>query len=434
MNFKKINNKGFKSIGLLVIIGGIAFGGYQVTNKEEVRSEAAEIQEYTLTKSPVSETLSTSGAVKSDSVEQLLGDVSSEVTAIYVGIGDHVTQGQVLAEMNPIDVESSILNQEVTIANLKQEMKALSADKGSTKMIAYDNAKVALANEKSTYESNKILFESGGISQVELDQSQESYNKAVSDYESAKSAYEGYDYPMAYSILEKKLQVENTKLESLQQDLLDHKIVASIDGVVTQLNIEEGEIPKESDVMMEIQDLSNLKIEASISEYDVNHIEVGQTVEITTLGDDDKVYQGIVNRIYPSGEISGSEVYVTVEIDVLDEDEHLKPNFSANIDILIEEKEDALLVPYDALVTTLKGYAVQLKSDDTEEANFIRVETGIESDLTIEVISDELEEGMVILVESDVDLSTVKSGGGLMIPGMGGPGPGQGGQRSNRQQ
>jgi HlyD family secretion protein len=208
------------------------------------------------------------------------------------------------------------------------------------------------------------------------------------------------------------------KLESLKQDLLDHQIVASIDGEVTVINIEEGEVPRESDVMMEIQDLSSLKVEASISEYEINEIVVGQEVLITTLGNDDKIYKGLVETIYPSGEISGTEVFVTVIIDILDEDLLLKPNFSANIEILTASKDDALMVPYDALVKIGKGYAVQLKPEEGTESTFVHVKTGIESDLTIEVISSELEEGMVLLVESDVKLST-QNQSGIRIPGMG---------------
>jgi HlyD family secretion protein len=436
MKLKNMNKKWMKRATLVVILGGLIYGGYSYTNQDQdmtASASASTIQEYTLTKSQITETLSTSGTVQADSIEQLLGDVTSEVTNIYVEIGDEVSVGQVLAEMNPIDVQSDILNQQVVIANLEKEIKTLKIDKGTSKKLAYDNAKVSLDNAKSDYDSNVILFENGALSQSDLDQSLESYNKAISDYESAKSTYESYDYATEYSILEKKLQVENTKLESLEQDILDHQVVASIDGVVTALNIEEGEVPKESDVMMEIQDLSNLKIEASISEYEINDIAVGQEVTISTLGNEDKTYSGVVERIYPSGEIEGSEVFVTVLIEVLDEDQYLKPNFSANIDILIENKEDALLVPYDALITTPKGYALQLKTEDEETANMVRVETGIEGDLTIEVISDQLEEGMVILVDSSVDISTSQRQGGMMIPGMGGPPEGGGkGQRNKK--
>lgn len=436
MKLKNMNKKWMKRATLVVILSGLIYGGYSYTNQDQdttASASASTIQEYTLIKSQITETLSTSGTVQADSIEQLLGDVTSEVTNIYVEIGDEVSVGQVLAEMNPIDVQSDILNQQVVIANLEKEIKTLKIDKGTSKKLAYDNAKVSLDNAKSDYDSNKILFENGALSQSDLDQSLESYNKAISDYESAKSTYESYDYATEYSILEKKLQVENTKLESLEQDILDHQVVASIDGVVTALNIEEGEVPKESDVMMEIQDLSNLKIEASISEYEINDIAVGQEVTISTLGNEDKTYSGVVERIYPSGEIEGSEVFVTVLIEVLDEDQYLKPNFSANIDILIENKEDALLVPYDALITTPKGYALQLKTEDEETANMVRVETGIEGDLTIEVISDQLEEGMVILVDSSVDISTTQRQGGMMIPGMGGPPEGGGQGQRNKQ-
>lgn len=436
MKLKNMNKKWMKRAALIVIMGGLIYGGYSYTNQDQdttASASASTIQEYTLTKSQITETLSTSGTVQADSIEQLLGDVTSEVTHIHVEIGDQVSVGQVLAEMNPIDVQSDILNQQVVIANLEKEIKTLKIDKGTSKKLAYDNAKVILDNTKSDYDSNKILFENGALSQSDLDQSLESYNKGISDYESAKSTYESYDYATEYSILEKRLQVENTKLESLEQDILDHQVVASIDGVVTALNIEEGEVPKESDVMMEIQDLSNLKIEASISEYEINDIVVGQEVTISTLGNEDKTYSGVVERIYPSGEIDGSEVFVTVLIEVLDEDQYLKPNFSANIDILIENKEDALLVPYDALITTPKGYAIQLKTEDEETANMVRVETGIEGDLTIEVISDQLEEGMVILVDSSVDISSTQRQGGMMIPGMGGP-PEGGGQGQRKKQ
>lgn len=418
--------------GMVIAIIGVLVGvGYMYTTKEETTIEASTVQEYLLNKQAISETLTTSGVVTSETTEQLLGDVSSEVTNIYVAIGDQVSAGEVLAEMNPIDVQSSILNQEVIIANLEQEMKTLGNDKGQSKKLAYENTKVALENTTSTHESNKTLYKNGAISQSDLDQSTESYNKALSDYNSAKIAFNSYDYATEYSILEKRLQVENTKLESLRQDLLDHQVVASTHGVVTALNIEEGEVPKESDVMIEIQDLSNLKIEASISEYEINQIAVGQEVIVTTLGNEDKAYSGLIERIYPSGEIEGSEVYVTVIVDVQDEDSHLKPNFSANLEILVAQKSDAFLVPYDALVKTPRGYAIQIKTEDDEKPNMIRVETGIESDLTIEVISDQLVEDMVVLVESTVDLGSMQQRGGLMLPGMGGqgrPGGGPGGQ------
>jgi len=424
MKLKSFNNKWVKRIGVIVVLSGLVVVGYNFTKQDEVEAVAATVQEYTLTKQSISDTLSTSGTVQAETTEQLLGDVSSEVTMINVIIGDQVSAGQILAEMNPIDVNSDILNQEVVIANLKQDMKALGADKGTSKKIAYENAKVTLANAKSNYESNKILFENGAVSQSDLDQSLEAYNNANNSYENAKVTFNSYDYATEYSILEKRLEVETTKLESFQQDLLDHQVMASINGVVTALNIEEGEIPKESDVMIEIQDLANLKIEASISEYEINAVEVGQEVTITTLGNEDQSYKGIVETIYPSGVIEGSDVYVTVLIDVLNEDEMLKPNFSANLDILTASKDAAFLVPYDALVKTPKGYAVKVKGEDAEASEFIRVETGVEGDMTIEIIAEALEEGMVLLVESEVEIAEQMQNG-MRIPGMsGGGGPG----------
>lgn len=424
MKIKIMDKKWLKKMTAGALLIAITFIGYSfVAQRDEVIAEEEKVQEYVLKKEAVKEVLSTSGTVKAETVEKLLGDVSSPVTAINVAIGDQVTPGQVLAEMNPIDVESSILNQEAVIALLKQEMKALSVDKGTAKTLAYENAQVSLNNAKTSYESNQILYENGAISKTDLEKSLETYNTAKSNYEKAKSSYDAYDYATEYSILEMKLQVEATKLESLKQDLLDHQIVAAIQGIVTAINIEEGEVPKESAVMMEIQDLSNLKIEAAISEYEINDIKLGQNVSITTLGNEEKVYEGIVEEIYPSGEVEGTEVFVTVIVDVLNEDAQLKPNFSANLDIVTKSSESAFMVPYDALIKMRDGYGVKVESEGEEDGKRIIVDTGIESDLTVEIISEELEEGMVILVESEINISENKNrqgGNGLAIPGTNG--------------
>ncbi len=419
MKVKNIGSKWIKRAGILALAGCVVFAGVTYLNKDEVAAATLSVEEYTIEKESISSVLSTSGSVVSETTAQLLGDVESEVTAIYVEIGDKVEAGQVLAEMNPIDVESEILDQQRVIANLNRQLVALTADKGTTTRLSYESSKVALDNAKQSYESNQVLFENGAISQSDLEQSEESYNSAVIAYESAKSTYDSYDYSAEYSILEMELQVENIKLESLQQDLENLQIIAPINGVVTAIDIEVGEVPKEEEVMIELQDMDNLKIEASISEYEIGDISVGQEVSISTLGNDDVTYTGTVEKIYPSGVISGSEVYVTIIIDVTDEDAYLKPNFSVNLDILVESREDALLVPYDALVSTPSGYAVKVKGDN-DEAQFVRVETGIEGDLKIEVLSEHLEEGMTLLVETELTASADEEDGGLMIPGMGG--------------
>lgn len=150
MKLKIGNNKWIKRVGIITALAAIAAAGYLHNSPSTVEAEESTVQEYVLTKESITESLSTSGVVKSKAVEQLLGDVTSEVTAINVEIGDHVSTGDILAEMNPIDVNSSILNQEVVIENLKNEIKTLAADKGSFVKLAYESAKVAYENEKVT--------------------------------------------------------------------------------------------------------------------------------------------------------------------------------------------------------------------------------------------------------------------------------------------
>jgi len=164
-----------------------------------------------------------------------------------------------------------------------------------------------------------------------------------------------------------------------------------------------------------------LVVEATVSEYEINQVQLDQTVIIETLGDN-KQYTGTITDVSPTGIISGSEVLIPVTIEIANEDSALKPNFTANIEITVAQKDNALIIPYEAITDTPKGSMVMIVRDGKEM--MIPIEKGIASDLYIEIISDEIIEG------DEIVLRTYTSAG-LSDPNMMLQLPGMGGQRSN---
>ena len=113
-----------------------------------------------------------------------------------------------------------------------------------------------------------------------------------------------------------------------------------------------------------------------------------------------KVYEGKVKYV---GSIAkqidagqGKESVVEIKVDLENNDEFLKPGFSAKLDILTEKKDDVLTVPYEAIFTKKNGEKVIFIVKDGK-AKEQKIETGIESDFSLEIIGDVKEEDEVIL-------------------------------------
>ena len=432
MNKKKI---------LIIIVAVLVVASLGVslkTFKSEDSSVTAEksgseTYNFQLEKSSVYESISTTGTIESANSIELVTKLSGELNSVLAEIADSVTAGQVLATIDTTDIEISIAEAKSKISSIEKEIYNLKIEKNSQYKLDYENAKFAYENKEKTYENNLKLFETSALSKLELDSSLESKNKAYQEYQSAKLAYETYDYEKELALLEEDLSIANMNFKSLEKDLGRHQLISPIDGEITNVYVDTGDSITYENTLFEIQDLDDLQVEASISEYEINDIEVGQRVLVNTLGNKEKYYEGVVSKVYPSGEISGSEVYIPIILELLNEDRDLKPNFSANIEIFTKSKDDAFMVPYDALIKTSNGYSVNVIYEGSETPRVIEVETGIEDDMTVEIINDELKEGMYVVVNSSEEItSTTSRNNGIMIPRMGGGGgPAPGGRGGN---
>lgn len=157
-----------------------------------------------------------------------------------------------------------------------------------------------------------------------------------------------------------------------------------------------------------VENLKDLIIDVTISEYDIPNIEVGQKVRITSdvLGLGNSI-EGEVSRISPTGEsivgASSKEMRIPVEIKVVDADSKMIAGVNAKADILIARKENVLSIPLEAILDENGEKFVLLANDDVIKK--IPVSTGLESITNVEVISDILQSGDQIVLNPTTDLA-----------------------------
>ena len=247
-------------------------------------------------------------------------------------------------------------------------------------------------------------------------------------------------YKDALDKAQESLESAQSKLESTQDSYDNYTITAPISGQVIAKNFKVGDnITKNTSnttVLATIYDLSSLTFEMSIDELDIRKVKVGQKVAVTADAFEGQSFSGTVTNVslestYSNG-VSTYPVTVT-----LDETGDLLPGMNVDGVITLEEANDVLAIPVDAL---MRGNRVYVKDETVTEqqgpvpAGFrsVEVETGLTNDSYVEIKSG-LSEGDVVYV-AESTASNVNSF--MMMPagggGMGGPpGGGQGG--GNRQ-
>ncbi len=135
-------------------------------------------------------------------------------------------------------------------------------------------------------------------------------------------------------------------------------ILAPMSGIVINLQVEEGEIVtsgrsafSQSPPIMAIVDLSQMVVKTFINEVDMEKLTLGQKAEIQLRAYPNRTYSGEVREISPSGQARDNIIYFEVLIAVLGSPKELRPGMTADVDIVVVERQNALLLPIVAVKT-----------------------------------------------------------------------------------
>ena len=151
-----------------------------------------------------------------------------------------------------------------------------------------------------------------------------------------------------------------------------------------------------------IDDLSELNVDVQISEVDINKVAVGQQAELTFDAISGKSYTGEVTEVAKVGEDTGSGVDFTVTLRIVDPDQEVRPGMTAAVNIIVTEKKDVLAIPSRAVRTSDGQRLVFVMRGSSLEK--IDIEVGAISDTSVEVVSGDIKEGDLIILNPPVDL------------------------------
>ena len=237
--------------------------------------------------------------------------------------------------------------------------------------------------------------------------------------------------------VDNQLQNAKASLENAQDRLDDYSVTSPITGTVVEKTVKAGDNvgtgSNSNNTLCIIYDLSYLQMTLNIDELDIDNVEVGQVVNITSDAKEGQTFTGVVTKVSVVGTTSGGTTTYPVTVRI-DDTDGLRPGMNVDAEIVLSSADGVLAIPSLAVN---RGDTVLVTSDSPSAANaleqeapegyaYVQVTTGVSDDSYIEITSG-LQEGDTVAY-----LRTASSGSDMMMSGMpggdmGGGMPGGGG-------
>lgn len=406
----KAKSKKKKLIIALVIVVIIAFFGVAIfSSKLDGKKEVQKIVKIEKVEiMPIESNIFTNGVIVSGDKRIVKSDVSADVKSINVEVGDWVEKDDVIVLFDTKELKRSLESSRISLEIAKIGLKELQSSGRKTYDISLSNSTINLKNAKKTLDDTKLLYEAGSASKLEYDNAKKAYDLTNNEYIMTKRNYDGYGKESQIEISKLEISSSEINILKLEEELELAEVKAPISGTITAIDIKSGEFVSIRSPLFIIEDTKNLKIETNISEYDINELSLGQNVKVTNEGSL-KQYTGKVSYIAPAAQKvsngQSSETIIAVEIEITDNDTDFKPNYTANIEINTAKEENALVIPYESLYTNKDGEKIIFVATSEDRAKVMIANTGIEGDLVIQILNEELNAGDRVIVNPSEELS-----------------------------
>ena len=334
------------------------------------------------------------GSLAGDQQTDVAPQTAGKVVAVGVDIGSYVRRGQMLVRLDESELKLHVDQAAAQVEQAKAAVRQAEEKIGLRSGQAFDPNRVAeVAAAKVTYDlaerelkRAEKLIESGDVSRsfydaqrARRDQLREQYEVALAQ---ARQNYAGVD------VARTNVANAQSQLALAKKNLSYAVIPAPIDGFVIERTADLGEYVSPQQKVVTIVRTNPLRIRIDIPEQAIPEVKVGQSVSITTSAWPDKNFAGRVARIAPN--VSATSRTMTVEAEIDNSGNSLKPGQFATVRILQERAEPAVLIPARALlnqagvnrVYVIKdGHAEQrLVQTGQTEGDLIEIRNGIAAD------------------------------------------------------
>ncbi len=331
--------------------------------------------------------------------------ISGKVERLRANIGDAVTRGQVIAELEKDDLIAVVSQRRAELELAKAKLAAVKSllPKETEKAEADIRRWQATfcLSEKSLKRMSRLV-EKRAVSLEDFDKATEQFEVAKAQVAFAEKVHELAKSTHLEQLRQAAADVERatSALKNVEVQQSYATLTAPISGVIGSVSTQEGETVAaglNSPTFVTIIDLKRLQVEAMVDEVDIGKIHLSQKAIFTVDAFPAREFPGTVVAIYPKAILLENVVYYDVVVDIQgNDDEVLRPDMTASVTIFLNKKTDVLAVPVKAVKREQGRNVVYVMEHGQPQPREVKI--GWKDGTWIEIRAG-LEEGQTILIE-----------------------------------
>jgi len=365
------------TVGVVVVVVLIVAGAAMLGPSAETGPKAGQkVRLHTVEVGELTESVNAPGTVQPRSRVEISAKVSARIIELPYEEGDRVTGGSadadppvpasVLVRLDATDLEAALASaqarRDAQAAQIQAEAARIDGQRAhlASSQSALDQARRDLARQRQ-------LFESRDISESAVDECQSQFDQLTAEHQNAQHSLLAAERNR--TVLEHNLKAADAELARAREDLSYCTIRSPIDGVITRLNAEVGELVvtgtmnNPGTVIIEVADFSEMLVNVAVDEADIGQVAIGQPAEVHMQAYPDQTYHGEVGSVALS--TSPNSQSFNVEILLKPTEQRLYAGLTADVDIQTQTHADVLAVPSQAVLgCKVDDLPLELRTDN----------------------------------------------------------------------
>jgi HlyD family secretion protein len=326
---------------------------------------------------------------------------SGIVKKLMVDYGDRVKQGQLLAQLDKVEIEAQVAQSQAALEAAEASLTSARADFERAKVDA-EGPDVPLL--KRAYDRNASMAKDGVVSTSALEDSQRAYELALNKQNVSKAQVTVLKAKIAQSAAQ--VAQDQANLKQLDEQLSYTDIISPIDGIVLSRDVEMGDavssilvLGSSATLVMTLGDTSEVYVKGKVDESDIGKVYLGQPARIKVESFKDKTFNGKVTKISPMGVEKDNVTTFEVRVSIQNPGGELKAEMTANAEIILDEHKNVLQIPEGAILYDKdKKASVEVPDPQGKDGKKkLAVNIGISNGAKTEVLSGLKEGDQVVL-------------------------------------
>jgi RND family efflux transporter MFP subunit len=300
----------------------------------------------------VSQILTVVGNLIGEQTVDVVPRTGGRITAMLVKMGDPVRKGQVIARIEDREIVEQVRQAEASHQVAEATIRQRDAD---------------LNLAQTNVERSRNLYARQLLPKQTLDDAEARYLSSIA----------------ALDLSRAQLAQSAARLEELRINLGNTNVVSPVNGFVGKRNLDVGAFASNNQPVASVVDISSLRLVANVVEKDLRAVSVGDSAQVEVDAYPGEKFPGRIARLAPV--LDPATRTASMEVEIPNRGNKLKPGMYARVDLTVEDKNNALVIPKIALVDSQGERGVYQPSADNK-AKFKAVKVGIENNDVAEIL------------------------------------------------